>query len=166
MNSIILVIAATVLFGTRIAYLYYVRNKSVNLFPVEAGPLEDVKEDFSKKEKVCLGKVADELNPQLEHFVVRNECMTPRGIMSGDVIGVRLFDGSFTLADTNEDDVLLIYLDDERFKGHKIRIRGEMNNVSKECNTYYFAGRRKVLSRHPHTFNKIKGVVEDVYHLS
>lgn len=165
MSTIILILTATLIFGSHIIYLWHKRHVCVEMLPVEAGPVEGTCNDFTVMESVRMGVAAKELNPELQHFVVHNECMVSRGIMPGDVIGVRMFSEDFTLSKTTPDDVMLIYLNDARFRGHKIRVRGEQDEANQVCHTYYYQGNRKVMSAHPHAERTIKGVVEDVYHI-
>lgn len=165
MNSIVLIVAATLIFGSRIAYLWYIRHLSVTMLPVEAGSVDGSNRDFTHAESVRMGTAAKDLDPALEHFVVHNDCMVSRGIMPGDVIGVRMFSDNFTLSNTKPDDIMLIHLDDARFRGHKIRVRGEQDTTNNVCHTYYYKGNSKILSAHPHNNDSIKGVVEDVYHI-
>lgn len=165
MNSIILITTATLIFGSRIAYLWHKRHISVAMLPVEAGPVEGADFDFTAMQKVRMGAAAKELNPELQHFIVHNDCMVSRGITPGDVVGVRMFSDTFTLSDSKPDDIMLIHLNDARFRGHKIRVRGEWNEPHHVCHTYYYRGNSKVMSAKPHDCDSIKGVVEEVYHI-
>lgn len=165
MSSLLAIIIASIVFGLRIAYKWKENRTSVNMLPVEAGPLEVANRDFTGMECVRMGAAAKALNPDLMHFVVHNDCMMSRGIMPGDVVEVHPFSESFTIADTTPDDILLIHIDDERFQGHKIRVRGERDDANQVCHTYYYKGSTKVMSAHPHTMDKIKGVVENVFHV-
>lgn len=159
-TSLIIVLIAFLVFGGRMLCLFLGRRKTMSLLPVEAGPTDSAKEDFTTPVKIRIGDMR--LQPEYEYFLVRNECMVPRHISSGDVIGVQLFDENFTIADVKEGDILLIYLDDERFHGHKIRV---MSGVQRGAfSTYYYIGNRKKESSQPHEFGSIRGVVREINH--
>ena len=141
-------------------YLFLKRNKTVMLLPVEAGPTKGADEDFTTPVKIRVGDM--QMVPEYKYFVVRNECMTPRHICSGDVVGVQLFDDNFTVADVHEGDILLIHLDDERFRGHKIRVMRETEGDA--FRTYYYNGNWQQDSSKPHGFESICGVVREINH--
>ena len=160
MNALIPVLLATLIFGGRILYLFCKRRKTVELMPVEAGPTADAKEDFMMPVSVRVGTMP--MNPAFEYFVVRNDCMTPLHINHSDIVGVQLFDDNFTVNDVKQGDVLLIYLDDENFHGHKIRVMDYAEG--KAFHTYYFLGQHKEDSSKPHAFSTIRGVVREINH--
>lgn len=163
MKTLIYVLLATLVFGGRILYLYLQKRKKVKMLPVEAGPIADAKnEDFITPVTVRVGNL--QMDPKLVYFVVKNECMNYLNINSGDIIGVQMFDKSFTIKDVEQGDILLIELDDEGFQGHKIRV---MDYPEGEAfHTYYFKGNRKKESSHPHSFNNVRGVVKEIHHLN
>ena len=151
MTTLIPVLLATLIFGGRILYLFFRRRRTMELMPVEAGPTADADEDFNTPVPV-----------RVQYFVVRNDCMKPLHISSGDIIGVQLFDGDFTIADVKQGDILLIHLDDNRFRGHKIRVADYVQGDS--FHTYYFVGRQPQDSSEPHAFSTIRGVVREINH--
>lgn len=161
MRTMLSILLATAIFGGRILYLYLKRRRREFLYPVEAGPTSNTDEDFTKPVSVRIGEMKK--TPGLDYFLVKNECMRPIGICSGDIIGVQLFDDEFTIDDVEEGDVLLIELNDEKFRGRKIRVmdHAEQNAFA----TYYYVGSKK---RQPssklHSFDSIKGVVREVNH--
>ena len=161
METLITFILATLIFGGRMLYLFLRRRKTVNLMLAEAGPTANAKEeDFMTPVPVRVGDM--QMDTSLEYFLVKNNCMNPRHIYSDDVIGVQLFDDNFTLADVKQGDILLIYLDDERCHGHKIRVMDyPENNV---FHTYYFIGDKIQNSSEPHAFDTIRGVVREINH--
>lgn len=160
MTTLIPILLATLIFGGRILYLFLRRRKTVELIPVEAGPTADADEDFTTPVPVCVGTMP--MDSSLQYFVVRNECMNPLHISSGDIIGVQLFDEDFTLADIKQGDVLLIHLDDAKFHGHKIRVMDYAEGDA--FHTYYFVGKQPQESSEPHAFSSIRGVVREINH--
>ena len=147
MNSLIIIITAFVLFGLQMCITYKRRLRTIGLLPVEAGPT----------------KVSD---TQLDYFVVENHCMELRGIYPGDVIGVQKFNDEFTLDDTDENSVMLIFLNDDNFHGNKIRVRGNAESDG-TYSTYYFENDgSKHLSTNRHKAADIRGVVVEVNHLN
>lgn len=160
MTTLISITLATLIFGGRILYLFLRRRKTVELLPVEAGPTADAEEDFETPVPVRVGTMP--MDTSLQYFVVRNECMTPLHINSGDIIGVQLFDDEFTLSDVKQGDILLIYLNDKGFHGHKIRVMDYPEG--KFFQTYYFVGKRPQQSSSPHAFSSIRGVVREINH--
>lgn len=164
MKSFIIIITAVIIFGIQMYVMYKKRNKIVSMLPVEAGPTKGVG-DFMTPEQVSVGAI--DMNPELEYFTVRNRCMEERGIYSGDVIGVKMFDQDYNLNDTDENSVLLIYLEDKGFHGHKIRVRGHLTESNDAYATYYYMEDGSPhFSQTPHAFQNILGEVIEVNHLS
>lgn len=160
MTTLIPILLATLIFGGRILYLFLRRRRMMELMPVEAGPTADADEDFTTPVSVRVGDM--QMDASLQYFVVRNECMKPLHISSGDIIGVQLFDNDFTIADVKQGDILLIHLDDNRFRGHKIRVMDYIQGDS--FHTYYFVGRQPQDSSEPHAFSTVRGVVREINH--
>ena len=160
MTTLIPVLLATLIFGGRILYLFFRRRRTMELMPVEAGPTADADEDFTTPVPVRVGDM--QMDASLQYFVVRNDCMKPLHISSGDIIGVQLFDSDFTITDVKQGDILLIHLDDNRFRGHKIRVMDYVQGDS--FHTYYFVGRKPQDSSEPHAFSTIRGVVREINH--
>ena len=160
-QTIITLLLATLIFGGYMLYLYIARSKKVAILPVEAGPIADARsEDFTSPVTVQIGDM--QMDSALTYFLVRNNCMNPRGIYADDIVGVQMFDKNFTIHDVEAGDILLIYLNDEDFHGHKIRVMERaMDNAFK---TYYFVGEQIEDSSKLHAFSSIKGVVRKVYH--
>ena len=81
-----------------------------------------------------------------------------------DIIGVRMFEDEKSVLNlSKKDNILLIYINDERFKGYKIREQGEMTSDGLAFYTYHYKGGVKSLSSRPHAIESIKGVVTEVY---
>lgn len=103
------------------------------------------------------------MDKKLQYFVVKNKCMKPKGISNGDIIGIRMFDDNFRLDALEEGKILLIYLDNENFKGFKIREKGTQAMFGTAYDTYYYKRGKKRKSSKPHAIETIKGVVTEVY---
>lgn len=169
MESIILIVIATVIFVPYMLYQYRKKDKHrgniIQLHQVEAGP---TRQYF--KRKIDLMSMVDvdvegiTLDSKLQYFVVVNQCMKIKGISDGDVIGVRMFENESEIPIANKPgQILLIYLDDEHFKGFKIREQGEMTDDGKSYHTYHYKGGIRNKSSKPHSITSIKGIVEEVY---
>lgn len=148
------------LFGGILVYLYIKKHKKMDLFPAEAGPVDGVKRDFTKPLTVVVGDM--QMDPALQYYVVQNDCMIPRHIYGDDIIGVQLLDDHFTLKDIRKDDILLIYIDDDDFHGHKIRAVKDI--IDDAFLTYYYKGEEIHDSKRPHSFDSVKGVVRETHH--
>ena len=140
-------------------------GKTAKLHQVEAGPIRNL-----FKQQVDLLPMVDvniediTMDPNLQYFIVKNQCMQEKGISDGDIIGVRMFeDENSVLSLSKKDNILLIYINDERFKGYKIREQGDMTSDGLAFNTYHYKGGTKSLSSRPHAIESIKGVVTEVY---
>lgn len=161
MTTLVTFIMVTLIFGGRLSYLFLKKRKTMNLMLVEAGPTSDAKEeDFNTPVQVRVGDM--QMDASLKYFLVKNNCMNPRHIYSNDIIGVQLFDDNFTVNDVEQGDILLIYLDDDRFHGHKIRVMDYSENNA--FHTYYYNGGNIQSSSKPHAFSSIRGVVREINH--
>lgn len=169
MNSIILIIISLCVFLPFIIFIHKRKNKHVGkttkLHQVEAGPIINLfkqQVDFLPMVDVNIEDIT--MDPNLQYFIVKNQCMQEKGISDGDIIGVRMFkDEKSVLGLSKKDNILLIYINDERFKGYKIREQGEMTSDGLAFYTYHYKGGVKSLSSRPHAIESIKGVVTEVY---
>ena len=165
MKSFIIIITAAILFGIQMYISYRRRKKTIEMLPAEAGPTKGAEGDFMTPEQVSIGTI--DMNPKLKYFLVRNKCMKKRGIYPGDIIGVKMFDKDYTLSDTDENSVLLIYLEDKNFHGHKIRVRGKVTESGDAYATYYYTeDGNPSFSHKPHAFRNILGEVIEVNHMN
>ena len=169
MDSIILILIATCIFLPYMLYQHKRKNKHkghiMQLHQVEAGP---TRQYF--KQKIDLMPMVDvdmegiTIDPALQYFVVVNQCMKIKGISDGDVIGVRMFENGYEMPKTSKQgQMLLIYLDDEHFKGFKIREQGKITDDGTSYNTYHYKGGVQNKSSKPHSIASIKGIVEEVH---
>lgn len=163
MSIFISVIIATIIFGGRIFYLERKRRKGTEMYPVEAGHLDDVVEDFSKPILVNTFDLRRQMDKELTYFIVKNDCMTPKHICNNDFIGVRMFNNEFTIDHVQKGDILLIWIKDEKWIGHKIRIKGDFDGAQ-SYKTFYYKDGKTVRSSQNHRVDSIKGVVEEVIH--
>ena len=86
--------------------------------------------------------------------------MQIKGISDGDIVGVRMFNEGYNMPTSfKKGRMLLIFLDDEHFKGYKIREQGEITNDRTGYNTYHYKGGVKNKSSKPHSIDSIKGIV-------
>lgn len=163
MSIFISAIIATIIFGIRIVYLERKRRENTNMYPVEAGHLDDVVEDFSKPIPVNTFDIRKQMDKELDYYIVKNDCMTPKHICNNDFIGVRMFDDKFTIDNVPKGDILLIWINDEKWTGHKIRIKGDFDGVQSFETSYYKEG-KTIQSSQNHKIQSIRGVVEEVIH--
>ncbi|KWW28058.1 MAG: hypothetical protein AUK63_2060 [bacterium P3] len=164
MNSVIIIITALVLFGVQAYFTNKRHQRTVCLLPVEAGPTKASKKNFMVPEQVRVGSM--DMDAQLDYFVVQNHCMEKRGIYPGDVIGVQKLNEEFTLNDTDENSVMLIFLNDGDFHGHKIRVRGHEEDDGTFSTYYFMENGSKHFSTNRHKAADIRGVVVEVNHLN
>lgn len=131
MDSLILIVVSTLIFMPYMIYQYCHKgnrenNNYVQLHQAEAGTTKSI---FKRKNDLMQLKYVNvegiNMDKNLTYFIVKNQCMKLKGIADGDIIGVKMFDGNFSLSST-KGEILLIYLDDEYFKGFKIREQGDL----------------------------------------
>lgn len=164
MNTIILTVMVLIVFGIPMVCKEYKRRKKLYMYPVEAGGTKGMATtDFNKKVEVNEPGMASLMNKELTYFVVQNQCMTPKHIYHNDIIGVKMFNKTFTVEQVKKGDVLLIWLDDRNFKGYKIRIKGDYDGAG-AYETFYYEGEQIKKSHQNHRISTIKGVVEEVIH--
>lgn len=160
MEALIIVLLTTLVYGVQMYVIFLKKRRIVEILPVEAGPTANTNHDFMKKVPIRMENI--EMNPSYEYFKVVNDCMKKRNISSGDIIGVQPLNEHYTIKDIKSGDILLIYLDDNRFHGHKIRVM--KNVVDNAFNTCYYKDNVEQQSSEPHMFKTIRGVVKEVYH--
>lgn len=170
MDSIVLIIVASLFFAPYIIYQYLYKKRGTNtrgveLLQAEAGPTPKKwfcnKVDLMNPVNVDISGI--QRDPSLQYYRVKNNCMSVWGIYDGDVIGVRPFDDTFTVNDTKEGSILLIFLDDQYFRGYKIREKGMLENNGMAYSTYHYKGGKQHKSSKPHSIDSIKGVVVEVH---
>lgn len=91
--------------------------------------------------------------------------MKSRGINNGDIVYAKKFDDSFGKDQIQPNDILLIRLDDERYKGYKIRVFKKYNPTDAEdLETFYYDsdGNERISSKN-HRLELVQGVVKYKY---
>lgn len=169
MDSMILILIASCIFLPYIIYQHRKKKTApkhiMQLHQVEAGPTRQLfnqRIDLTSMVNVDMEGIS--IDPDLQYFVVKNQCMKIKGISEGDIVGVRMFDdGCDIQLSSKKNLMLLIYLDDKHFKGYKIREQGEITDDGMAYNTYHYKGGIQNKSSKPHSLASIKGVVVEVH---
>ena len=92
-------------------------------------------------------------------FVVQGNCMVPVGIKEGDIIKVRMFDSIYQRTELKKSDIALIFLNDQGFRGYKIRLIKSINENN--ADTYYFNEEGlETPSSKSHALRSIIGIVD------
>lgn len=170
MDSMILILIASCIFLPYMIYQYRKKKTAskhmMKLHQVEAGPTRQL---FNKRidltPMVNVDMEGISIDPALQYFVVKNQCMKIKGISEGDIVGVRMFDNGYNMQQlsSKKNPMLLIYLDDKHFKGYKLREQGEITDDGMAYNTYHYKGGIQNKSSRPHSLTSIKGVVVEVH---
>lgn len=130
---------------------------------VEAGPIFGVKRTGLRKIdgriKAVYKKVVDEITYKYRRFVVQGICMKKIGINPNDVVCVQMFASEEQKQNLQKGTPVLIFLNDKKFRGYKIRIIKKL--VGDEAETFYY---NEDGSEHPssenHTLKSIVGIVD------
>lgn len=157
------------------AFSSYIYNRQY--FPViedvEAGPLDFIEKQKEETEKDNLKPlmVKDEVLTtskdivkisDYKQFRVKGNCMRNRGIESGDIILAHIFKSDTEKEQLKKDDILLIYIDDERYRGYKIRIFDKYSELSKNLlKTYCYTDEGEIhYSKRDHNIKNVFGIVK------
>ncbi|MDR1023403.1 MAG: hypothetical protein LBL94_09070 [Prevotellaceae bacterium] len=129
----------------------------------EGNPIPVDKILFSKKKFVVQGKKYN----SSDYILARADgvSMKKKGINSGDIVYAKKFDASFGRDQIKPNDVLLILLNDERYKGYKIRVYKRHNPKDKnDLETFYYDsdGNERVSSKN-HRLDLVQGVIKYKY---
>lgn len=148
----------------------YWHSSEPPLLPVaEAGSTKESSQAFDGYEKTIRISRSDKMTvngvalnrKEYMPLVVKGDCMEHyKDLHQGDVVAARLFDDKFTKKNIQPGDVLLIWLNDDRYKGYKLRVFGDYTADANRLSTYYFKGDERQNSSHPHHIESIKGVVK------
>lgn len=85
--------------------------------------------------------------------------MVPVGIKEGDIIKVRIFDSIYQRTELKKSDIALIFLNDQGFRGYKIRLIKSINENN--ADTYYFNEEGlETPSSKSHALRSIIGIVD------
>jgi hypothetical protein len=103
----------------------------------------------------------------LDYILARADgvSMKKRGINNGDIVYAKKFDDVFRKDQIKPNDILLILLNDERYKGYKIRVcKGRNPNDERELETFYYdSDGNERLSSKNHRIELVQGVIKYKY---
>lgn len=145
--------------------VYLILNMLMHTLPqVEAGPIRGIKSTGIQriKEKIPASYKVLENGILTLHrrFIVRGTCMTPANIADGSIVDVTIFNRQ----QRNQikeliqiEDIVLIYINDDDFRGYKLRIVKEI--LEESAKTYYYKNGQENPSSKDHFFKDIIGVV-------
>lgn len=143
---------------------YAIGNFFLYTLPVlEAGPISGVKRTglhrMHERITASYKKTKQGVSCWYRRFVIQGECMIKIGINPKSVVSVRMFSDSSEKDNLREGDAVVIFLNDKKFRGYKVRIIETINDGKAE--TYYFdkEGNKKPSSE-PHSLINIIGVVD------
>lgn len=144
--------------------LYAVSKFFLYTLPVvEAGPISGVRH-------TGLQRVPERINAsyvlmkkgiayRYRRFVVQGDCMTKIGIQPKSIVSVRMFSNKNEKDALKPGDAVLIFLNDMKFRGYKIRVIKRMDNDKAETFYYDESGNERASSE-PHFLESIVGVVD------
>jgi SOS-response transcriptional repressor LexA len=122
----VILCAIFILIFTGCIWLAYSKNRErkTMLPKVEAGPVSEAKNKscatptFTYHDRCYAGDKI--LNPSKYYALpVEGKCMSARNICENDVIMARKFNAGFRKSDIKPDDILLIRIDDDRYRNYK-----------------------------------------------
>ena len=143
--------------------LYAVGNYLLYTLPiVEAGPISGVRhtglQRISQRVNSSYRIIKNDVTYHYRRFIVQGSCMSSQGINPRDIICVRMFDKNDDKI-LHPDDFVLIFLNDNKFRGYKIRRIKEVDGeVAKTF--YYNDNGAEQLSSEPHSIASIIGIVD------
>lgn len=145
--------------------LYAISNFFLYTLPiVEAGPISGVKRTGLQRMHERINASYKKIIKQdvvcwYRRFFVQGECMTKIGIKPKSVVSVRMFSDDNEKDNLKSGDAVLIFLNDKKFRGYKIRIIKTIS--SDKAETYYYDedGKEKP-STEPHSLINIIGVID------
>ncbi len=144
--------------------LYAISNFFLYTLPiVEAGPISGVKhtglQRMHERINASYTKIKQGVVCRYRRFVVQGECMIKIGIKPKSVVSVRMFSDDNEKNKLESGSAVLIFLNDKKFRGYKIRI---IKNISDDkAETYYYDkdGNEKPSSE-SHYLANIIGIVD------
>lgn len=146
------------------------RSCFIQLYRAEAGPTRrNILSKIFKRQTNLMTLIQVNManiqrNPNLQYFIVLNNCMVQHNIYDGDIIGVRMFEN---IADIRNNDnigrLLIIFLDSPSFIGYKIREQGNFIESENSYETFYYRDNKKIQSSKNHSISSVKGVVVEVH---
>jgi hypothetical protein len=126
--------------------------------PLNSNPIVVEKIILFGKKFIAAGKTCN----SADYLRVRAEgnSMKKRGISNGDIVFARKFDDSFTRSQIRPQDILLVHLNDERYKGYKIRVFRQYSPTNELETFYYNADGSERNSSQFHSLSRVVGVVQ------
>lgn len=147
-----------------ILIMYTAGNYLLYTLPVvEAGPISGVKHTGLQRTHQRLNSsyraMKDGTQYHYRRFIVQGDCMSSQGIKPHDVICVRIFNNEKEKTILKQNDFVLIFLNDKKFRGYKIR---RIKDLTKDkANTFYYTSTgAEQSSSEPHALKSIIGIVD------
>ena len=143
--------------------LYAISNFFLYTLPiVECGPISGVKhtglQRMPERINASYKKVKLGVAYWYRRFVVQGECMTKRGIKPKSIVSVRMISND-DRNNLKSGDIVLIFLNDKKFRGYKIRIIKTVDG-NKAKTFYYDKNGNEKPSSESHFLVNIIGVVD------
>lgn len=144
--------------------LYAISNLFLYSLPiVEAGPIAGIKhtgiQRMSERINASYKKTINGVTYKYRRFVVQGTCMQKIGIFPKSTVAARILNGEKKELALKAGDAVLIFLNDNNFRGYKIRIIKRL--VDDKAETFYY---NEDGSEHPssqkHTIASIIGIVD------
>lgn len=144
---------------------YFSINLLIHTLPqVEAGAISNVKSTTVQRIKDNIPpsytKIEDGVQTLHRNFVVRGTCMENQQIQNGSIVDVTMFNKQQRCEinkHIKEGDIILIFINDQNFRGYKLRIVKHVMEDSVQ--TYYYIGDELRSYSKPHLFKDIVGIV-------
>lgn len=131
---------------------------------VEAGPISGIKYTGLRKTneriRAVYKRTINGVVYKYRRFVVQGTCMSQIGIRTSDLVCVRMIDSYEEKTKLEEGTPVLIFLNDSKFRGYKIRIIKEVIDGDKAKTFYYNADGSEHESSDTHSLKSIIGIVD------
>lgn len=144
--------------------MYAAGNYLLYTLPVvEAGPISGVRHTGLQRTHQRLNSSYRVMKNgtlyNYRRFIVQGDCMSCQGIMPQDIIAVRIFDNDNDKSTLKQNDFVLIFLNDKKFRGYKIR---RIKDLTKDmANTFYYTSSgAEQPSSESHALKNIIGIVD------
>lgn len=148
-----------------IVSLYAAGNYMLYTIPlVEAGPISGIKHTGLRKTneriRAVYNRTINNVTYRYRHFIVQGICMIKIGIKPGDLISVRMIDSQVDKSKLDKGTPVLIYLNDNKFRGYKIRIVKEIIDGDRAKTFYFNTDGSEHESSDTHSLKSIIGIVD------
>lgn len=144
--------------------MYAAGNYLLYTLPVvEAGPISGVKHTGLHRTHQRLNSsyrvMKNGIQYHYRRFIVQGDCMSCKGIKPHNVICVRIFNNEEEKTILKQNDFVLIFLNDRKFRGYKIR---RIKDLTKDkADTFYYTPTgAEQPSSEPHALKSIIGIVD------